>query len=399
MRSTLALLALCLPLLAVTGCDRSTSTGSEKVDDLRSGGVAFRLSSTQVEALSLQVDSLVIRLSSGTETREQRVGLASIATVEGLQPGPWVVEVLLVRGGIARYAGSTQVTIVLGRTTQARVVLRPAGGDLDLEIVIDSTGSGSDTAGMGNLQGQWYLERLPSQFPSESGPLLQVVPLELRADGSLFGSDGCNHLSGSWMGDGQNLTLRAMQTLMYCEDTSSAQTLRGIESGIHALLGRPLRWSLVAPGCFSPERLLLQDSATGDDLAVFVRSRPVPPVVRRRIVFQRTGGGSMEFSADLEGGDSISVQVTQFNFHDTIVVQSIPRASLGAVLDSALEHVRRLDLPLEGSWQPSTLPTGTWLRILVVHPAGDSTAVTNTSLRAELSSLESIVRSGISRPD
>lgn len=91
--------------------------------------------------------------------------------------------------------------------------------------------------------------------------------------------------------------------------------------------------------------------------------------------------------------------VTQFNFHDTIVVQSIPRASLGAGLDSALEHVRRLDLPLEGSWQPSTLPTGTWLRILVVHPSGDSTAVTNASLRAELSGLESVVRSGISRPD
>ncbi len=399
MRSTLALLALCLPLLAVTGCDRSSSTGSGKVDDLRSGGVAFRLSSTQIEALSMQVDSLVIRLSSGTETREQRVGLASIATVEGLQAGAWAVDVLLVRGGIARYAGSTQVTIVPGITTQARVVLRPADGGLDLEIVIDSTGSGADTAGMGNLQGQWYLERLPAQFSSESGPLLQVVPLELRADGSLFGSDGCNHLSGSWRGDSQNLTLRAMQTLMYCEDTSSAQTLRGIESGVHALLGRPLRWILLAPGCFTPERLLLRDSATGDDLAVFVRDLPVPPVVRRRIVFQRTGGGSMEFSADLEGGDSIPVQVTRLDFRDTIVVQSIPRASLGEGLDSALEHVRRLDLPLEGSWQESRLPTGTWLRILVVHPRGDSTAVTNASLRAELSSLESIVRSGLSRSD
>jgi|SRR5690625_1109382 len=70
-------------------------------------------------------------------------------------------------------------------------------------LALLATGCGTGTAS--SPEGAW------------TGP--EDTELELAEDGSVTGSDGCNHLSGSWEQDGDTIVFSGMiSTLMACMD-------------------------------------------------------------------------------------------------------------------------------------------------------------------------------------
>ncbi|WP_051640072.1 META domain-containing protein [Cellulomonas sp. URHE0023] len=74
----------------------------------------------------------------------------------------------------------------------------------------DDSSSGS-TLSSGDVTGQWV--------ESDSDP---VVKLELKDDGSVSGSDGCNQLNGTWTIDGSDIKFGAFAaTMMACADVDT----------------------------------------------------------------------------------------------------------------------------------------------------------------------------------
>lgn len=71
-------------------------------------------------------------------------------------------------------------------------------------LAVVATGCGTTSS---SPQGTWI------------GP--EDTRLELAADGTVTGSDGCNHLGGSWSQDGEDVVFsQMMSTLMACTDVN-----------------------------------------------------------------------------------------------------------------------------------------------------------------------------------
>ncbi len=136
MRILRMLSLLLLPLaLGLAGCEDSVSSIPNVMEEAPGTGVvAFRFSSAQVDTLAKEADTLEIVLDNGSRQVVRRTGLATEVEFADLPAGNWKLVVTLLRGGVAKYRGSTLVSIVPGGMTDAKVVLSAVSGGLRVEI-------------------------------------------------------------------------------------------------------------------------------------------------------------------------------------------------------------------------------------------------------------------------
>jgi len=269
---------LLLPIVAMVGCDNTASSQSG-AESGPAGGVAFRLSTSVILRYQTEVDSLEIRLDNGTEQRVLRVGLASTASVNDLASGVWKVEVSLTRDGFAKYQGSTAVVIKSGEIAQAQVVLKPAGGGVVIDIVVDSTG-GAIGGNPAILQGTWTLWSMPVMGLAT---VTKVYDFSIESNGCGSGSDGQgNEHAIAWYFAANGQLVMAPMPSTKIGTTDSEMVL--IAQGLSKFTRSRMTWSydtFYTGGCFgsTSPRLSFRDSATGIVLATFTRPllHPVMP--------------------------------------------------------------------------------------------------------------------------
>jgi heat shock protein HslJ len=113
-----------------------------------------------------------------------------------------------------------------------------------------------------SLLGQWYLLAVDASIPS------QIVPLLFADTNSLNGSDGCNHISGTWFATDSTIRITGfVQTYMACVDTSTFLPL-GLDSRVKEALLAVRTWKV------SSGVLYLSDS-TGAVRMRYGRNSPI----------------------------------------------------------------------------------------------------------------------------
>ena len=111
--------------------------------------------------------------------------------------------------------------------------------------------------------------------------------------------------------------------------------------------------------------------------------------------FVRKGGGEIDFSMyPNESFYQINTLVSKFNFRDTTIQTTIFLDDGNMLLFSELKQAMNDQLQINGDFKQSSLDTGTWAYIYMVHDSKE-TEVTNTDLRNMLLTLEKIVREKI----
>lgn len=240
-----ALLPLALLGAGLSACDSRSTSLPTSVQESTPGGFAFRLDSTTLATAKPYADSLRVELRQGTRLRVVAAALDSAVRVNDLESGSWAITVgLYAKDGALKYVGSDTVLVSAGKVAAANVTLRPAKGSVDITIRIDTTGIPDcppiDTIGP---VGTWYLQTVQGK------PVVgRSIALILESDGSLSGTDGCNHIAGGWKTQGGSLSLSYAQTLMACESGSPTDNL-------------PLALSRVRGWNRTADQLTLLDSA------------------------------------------------------------------------------------------------------------------------------------------
>lgn len=240
-----ALLPLALLGAGLSACDSRSTSLPTSVQESTPGGFAFRLDSATLASAKPYADSLRVELRQGTRLRVVAAALDSDVRVNDLESGSWAITVgLYAKDGALKYVGSDTVLVSAGKVAAANVTLRPAKGSVLITIRIDSTGIPDcppiDTIGP---VGYWYLQTVQGK------PVVgRSIALILESDGSLSGTDGCNHIAGGWKTQSGSLSLSYAQTLMACESGSPTDNL-------------PLALSRVRGWNRTPDQLTLLDSA------------------------------------------------------------------------------------------------------------------------------------------
>lgn len=250
---------LMLPVaLAFTGCNETLAPVASEAN-AGSGVVAFRFSSAQVDTLAKDVDSIEVVLDDGNAQRTLRTKLSAEVEFTDLPTGNWKLTVTLRRGGVAKYQGSTLVTIESGRTTEAKVVLSAVSGGLKVEIGFAHEGAVASHPSA--LLGSWVLSYLPTV-----DTLLILPTLRFESNGTAWidGVCGGEH-KGSWMADSNLLWIEegvATTDLMNCKiggDVAVAMIT------VQNLLGRPLDWKVQKDS----GALVLSDPKADTVIAIF----------------------------------------------------------------------------------------------------------------------------------
>ena len=257
-----------LPLfLGLAGCEESATSPNIMQEAPATGVVAFRFSSAQVDTLAKEVDTLEVVLDNGSKQMTRRTRLATEVEFSDLPAGNWKLVVTLRRGGVAKYQGSTLVTITPGGMTDAKVVLSAVTGSLRVEIGFakDGIASSRPTA----LARAWLLETF-----IQVDTLVTTPTLQLDSDGTAWieGICGGQH-KGSWMADDSLLWIekgKATSDPKNCTiGTDTAVAIAKVEK----LLGRPLRWKV------RDASLVLSDAKSDTLLAVFTPFDPPSVIV------------------------------------------------------------------------------------------------------------------------
>ena len=130
----------CLGLAATSCLDGQTTTGSSVSEEARSGEVLFRLGEEIVSKTSATSDSVrIVAVRSGFDSVVASGGLAGTTRLGGLAPGFWTLKVSLYDlGREIHWYGEGGVDVRGGVAVQTTVVLRPATGSVDVEVVLDS---------------------------------------------------------------------------------------------------------------------------------------------------------------------------------------------------------------------------------------------------------------------
>jgi len=223
------------------------------------GVVAFRFSSAQVDTLAKEADTLEVVLDNGSRQMVRRTRLAMEVEFADLPAGNWKLVVTLLRGGVAKYRGSTLVSIVPGGMTDAKVVLSAVSGGLRVEIGFAKDGIASSRPSA--LARAWILRTSPSV------DTLAIVPtIQLDSDGTAWIRGICwGEHKGTWMAD---------DSLLWIDEGIPTTSHTGIRIGclnneamdkVTALLGMPLRWKVRT----DTVSLVLSDAKADTVLAVF----------------------------------------------------------------------------------------------------------------------------------
>ena len=117
--------------------------------------------------------------------------------------------------------------------------------------------------------------------------------------------------------------------------------------------------------------------------------------VYNQMLFMREGGGNLTFTiAPIVDSDSFQVSVSSIAYHDTNFQKIIYRNAVTSGLLDTLILALKGQIPLEGSFRQTAVPTGTWAYVYMLN-GNKKTEVTNESLRTALLKLEFIVLSAI----
>jgi len=250
LKSTLfALISASLLGLNLEGCNLDSSKAPTSLAESVAGGFAFGLDSATLTTARPYADSLRVELRQGTQLHSVSAALDSTVRVTGLESGRWILTAgLYAKDGTLRYAGTDTVQVSAGQTAHSDLVLRPAKGSVQITIRIDS--SLVDPYLPPTPAGHWLLDEVYGTPVPNS-----AIALNFDTGNVLWGSDGCNRLSGTWKVSGSLLSLSYANTLMACLDTSAAARL-------------PLALSSVRGWSLTSNRLSLLDSA-GRTLATY----------------------------------------------------------------------------------------------------------------------------------
>jgi hypothetical protein len=113
------------------------------------------------------------------------------------------------------------------------------------------------------------------------------------------------------------------------------------------------------------------------------------------MLFVRDGGGQIEFHLyPTDSSDKLNAIVTKYAFRDTTIQIIIDTNNDNALAFSSLNQAMNNQIQINGNFQQSTLPTGTWAFIYLVNE-NKQTEVTNTGLRTSLLEFEKLVRDKI----
>lgn len=111
------------------------------------------------------------------------------------------------------------------------------------------------------------------------------------------------------------------------------------------------------------------------------------------LLFVREGAGERTFTVTQASAvDTVEISVSKYNFRDTLVQFPSCSDQSNADVFHALDDALHGRVPIAGDFQQSTLPTGTWAFLYVVHDS-QRVEITNTDLRNRLLPFETIVRS------
>lgn len=110
--------------------------------------------------------------------------------------------------------------------------------------------------------------------------------------------------------------------------------------------------------------------------------------------FVREGGGQIEFNLYTTDNSELKAVVTKYASRDTTIQIIIDTNNDNALAFSSLNQAMNNQIQINGNFQQSTLPTGTWALIYLVTD-NKETEVTNTELRNSLLQFEQLIRDKI----
>jgi hypothetical protein len=115
-----------------------------------------------------------------------------------------------------------------------------------------------------------------------------------------------------------------------------------------------------------------------------------------RLEFRRDGGGNKEFyisKSDFK--KSIVVNITRYNFKDTVIAIDINKKELESDFVNTLTSLFNGRVNIQGDYKQSKLPTGTWAHFFMVDKNSKKYEILNRKLRDELFKLERVIDSKI----
>lgn len=261
----LRLFPLLLPLsFGLSGCEDVATSPDTMEDASATGMVAFRFSAAQVDSLAKQVDSLEIVLDDGKAKWTRCTKLSTEVEFSDVPAGNWKLVVTLRRGGVAKYEGSTLVSIVSGGVTDAKVVLSAVSGSLRVEIGFDEGGLPVSRPSV--LARAWILKTVVQVDTLVTAPTLVLEP------------NGTAWINGLCGGE-RNATWFATDSLLWIDTGVATTDLMNCKIGresfmamskVGNLLGKPMRWK-VGVDTLS---LVLSDAKSDTEIAIFAPFTP-----------------------------------------------------------------------------------------------------------------------------
>ena len=111
--------------------------------------------------------------------------------------------------------------------------------------------------------------------------------------------------------------------------------------------------------------------------------------------FVREGGGQIEFNIfSTDNPDKFNVVVTKLDSQDTNIQIILDINNDNMLTFSSLDLAMNNQIPINGDFKQSPMPTGTWAFIYLVADKKE-TEVTNTELRNSLLQFEILIRDKI----
>ncbi|MBK9579663.1 MAG: hypothetical protein IPK50_15500 [Fibrobacterota bacterium] len=130
---------LTLPL-GFLSCNEKVQTSSPTQSEATEGGkISFRVSAAELVAIGPGIDSVRIdAVRAGYPTQSAWGSLSQTTLLEGLQSGPWTIQVALFDASQAvHWFGEAVVQVFPGKSVDAEVHLRKATGSVRVRIILD----------------------------------------------------------------------------------------------------------------------------------------------------------------------------------------------------------------------------------------------------------------------